>query len=869
MKEVLVEVLNEKIVSMPSLRSTMKRWQYLGIGLSFLLVGAALVSLHHILAEVHLRDVLARFHGISWSSLVLSSFCVGGSYFALTGYDVLALRYLGRPLPYATTAPASFISYTFSHNIGLSLITGGSIRYRMYSPAGFSAVEIATLTGLCALTFGLGVSLMLGLALMIEPESLALMDGLPVIFNRVLGLLILLGVGGYTAMTGRSKQTWQLRNWTVALPSFQMTFGQLALGAADISLAASALYFVLPPDAAMSFPGFIGIYVAAMTIGVLSHAPGGLGVFEAVMLLAFSHVEPGALFGSLLVYRCLYYLLPFGLAACILVWHERQWGSAVLTPTLQILQRGGHAAAPLVLGGIVFAGGVILLFSSATPILEVRLMTLRHYVPLPFIEASHLLSSVVGLWLMILSRGLFRRMESAFHVAQWVLCGGILFSLLKGFDYEEACLLGLVWVLLVSSHGAFYRKTSLWDQSFTMGWLGTMGVFVVASIWLGIFSYKHVKYSHDLWWEFAYRSDVSRTLRGLVAVMVLGLGFLVFQVVRRVPPQESLTPDNMASIRSLVGRALHTDANLALLGDKRFLLSQEESAFVMYQIVGRSWVVMGDPVGEKEAWEPLLWRFRELCDQYDGWPVFYQIGSENLPQYLDMGLTLLKIGEEARVDLSHFSLEGSRRKALRHAVGRTAKEHAVFELVPANQVHVIMEELAQVSDEWLAERQTGEKGFSVGRFSSDYLEQFDAAVVRWNGKIVAFANIWLAPEGHELSVDLMRHRHEISYGTMDFLFINLMFWGKGQGYLWFNLGMAPLSGLESHPLSSVWNRIGTLIFRHGEHFYNFEGLRAFKEKYDPVWTSKYLVVPGGIALPQILFDVAALVSGGTKKIFHQ
>ena len=142
-------------------------------------------------------------------------------------------------------------------------------------------------------------------------------------------------------------------------------------------------------------------------------------------------------------------------------------------------------------------------------------------------------------------------------------------------------------------------------------------------------------------------------------------------------------------------------------------------------------------------------------------------------------------------------------------------------------------------------------------------------MVRWNGKIVAFANIWLAPEGHELSVDLMRHRHEIPYGTMDFLFINLMFWGKGQGYLWFNLGMAPLSGLESHPLSSVWNRIGTLIVRHGEHFYNFEGLRAFKEKYDPVWTSKYLVVPGGIALPQILFDVAALVSGGTKKIFHQ
>ncbi|MGB5054197.1 MAG: bifunctional lysylphosphatidylglycerol flippase/synthetase MprF, partial [Nitrospirales bacterium] len=497
-----------------------------------------------------------------------------------------------------------------------------------------------------------------------------------------------------------------------------------------------------------------------------------------------------------------------------------------------------------------------------------RLNMLRPYLPLPFIEVSHLLSSVVGLWLMFLARGVFRRMETAFHMAQWMLCGGILFSLVKGFDYEEAGILGVILVVLRASQGAFYRKGSLTWQ-FSAAWLGTIVIGVAGSMWLGMFAFKHVNYSHDLWGEFAYGSDVSRTLRSTMAVTILLIGFLVLECIRRVHPKESAKPTNIFTVRTIVGRSLRTEANLALLGDKRFLMSGEEDAFVMYQIHGRSWVSMGDPVGPERSWEPLLWQYRSLCDQYDGWPVFYQVGATHLPLYLDMGLALLKLGEEARVDLREFSLEGRNRKELRYAYRRSAKEGALFEVVPANQVNGIMEELRQVSDEWLKEKNTAEKGFSVGQFSEVYLSQFDCAVIRWEGRIVGFANIWMAPEGQEISVDLMRHRTSIPHGSMDFLFTHLMLWGKEQGYRWFNLGMAPLSGLQNHPLSSVWNQIGTFIFRHGEHFYNFEGLRTYKEKFDPVWTPKYLAAPGGLALPRMLFDVAALVSGGTKEIFHK
>ena len=437
------------------------KWRYIGVAISLVLFGAALLALHHILAEVHLADVLARFRETPLTSVLLAQACAAGSYLALTGYDVLALRHLGKPMPYGRAALASFTSYTFSHNIGLSLVTGGSIRYRIYSAVGLSATEIATLTGLCAATFGLGVSLLLGLALSLEPAVLSAADALPAAVNRALGGIMLLLVIGYTVWTAFRRGPIRLKNWSLPAPGLPMTLGQFALGAIDIGFAAGTLYLVLPPGVDISFPAFAGIYVAAMTIGVLSHAPGGLGVFEAVMLLALPGADQGALFGALLVYRCLYYLLPLAVAALLLASHEYHLRREGLAPALRTARRLSHAVAPPVIGAAVLTGGAILLFSAATPALADRVAMLRHFLPLPFIEASHLLSSIVGFWLLFLARGLFRRLDGAFHLTVVVLCGGILFSLLKGLDYEEALILGGVLALLIVSRSAFYRKASM------------------------------------------------------------------------------------------------------------------------------------------------------------------------------------------------------------------------------------------------------------------------------------------------------------------------------------------------------------------------------------------------------------------------
>ena len=177
-----------------------------------------------------------------------------------------------------------------------------------------------------------------------------------------------------------------------------------------------------------------------------------------------------------------------------------------------------------------------------------------------------------------------------------------------------------------------------------------------------------------------------------------------------------------------------------------------------------------------------------------------------------------------------------------------------------------MDELAKISDDWLHAKGHKEKGFSVGRFDPAYLKHFDMAVVRANGRTIAFANIWKTANKLELSVDLMRHAEDMPYGTMDFLFIHLMQWGQQQGYRWFNLGMAPLSGLEARRLSPLWSKLGALLYQHGNALYGFEGLRAYKEKFLPEWEARFVAGPQGISFARTLIDLQALIgSGGASK----
>jgi len=267
--------------------------------------------------------------------------------------------------------------------------------------------------------------------------------------------------------------------------------------------------------------------------------------------------------------------------------------------------------------------------------------------------------------------------------------------------------------------------------------------------------------------------------------------------------------------------------------------------------------------------EPLAWTFMENCDGMAVSPVFYQVTPGMLPLYIDLGLSLSKLGEEARVILENFSLEGPARADLRQAHRRAIRDGAQFEVVKSENVSAILPELRAVSDAWLAEKHAAEKRFSLGYFDERYLANFDCAVVRRDGVIIAFANIWRAGAHKELSVDLMRYSDRAPKGVIDYMLVESMLWGRSQGYAWFNLGMAPLSGLEEHALAPAWHKVGRMVQRYGEMFYPFEGLRKYKEKFLPVWRPRYLAAPGGLSMAAALLDVTALISGGVAKVLRK
>ena len=197
------------------------------------------------------------------------------------------------------------------------------------------------------------------------------------------------------------------------------------------------------------------------------------------------------------------------------------------------------------------------------------------------------------------------------------------------------------------------------------------------------------------------------------------------------------------------------------------------------------------------------------------------------------------------------------------------KQGVTFHCLPPAEVPPLLPELKKISDAWLADKNTREKRFSLGFFDAYYLSRFPVALARHGDTILAFANLLPSGGKEELTVDLMRYLPQAPKGVMDFLFVEVMLWGQLEGYRFFDLGMAPLSGLETSRLAPAWSNIGHFIFQHGENFYNFQGLRDYKEKFDPIWEPKYLVTPGGFVLPRILANLAALIGGGIGGVLRK
>lgn len=849
----------------PRIRAALARPAVRGL-LTAGVLAAAAWALDRALAEHSYRELAAQVRAVPTVRLALAAVLAALVYLTMTGYDALALRYVGRRLPFRRTAFVSFTSYALSGTIGVALLTGGSIRLGLYSAAGLEPAEIAGVIAFGAATLWLGLLALAGVVFVAWPVSLPAVLGLPVGTTLLPGIAALAVVAAYLAWSVRGRPL-RVGAWTLRPVGWRLALGQLALSVVDWVLSVGVLAALLGAPAAVPLPRVAATYLAAQAAGLASHVPGGLGVFDSiVVLLLRPALAAPTVLGAVVLYRVLYHLVPALLALLLLAGDQVVARRHHVARAARFAGRWLGSVVPQLLATATFAVGLLLLVSGAIPGLAGRMAWLAGVLPLGLVEVSHFVASVAGTALVVVALGLQRRLSGAWALACGLLAVAAGASLLKGADWEEAVVALALLAVLYPSRRHFHRRSSLLDEPFTPGWLLSIGLAVALATWVGFFALRHVEYQQDLWWRFEFDQHAPRFLRATVGSVVTLLLFLLYRLTRPVRPRlRRPSAAELGTAEAIVQGSPAAEANLALLGDKALLFNEARTAFIMYGVHGRSWVALGDPVGPREAWLDLAWRFWELADQHGGRPVFYRVGPAALPLYLDLGLSCLKLGEEATVPLDAFSLEGADRRGLRYIHNRLRRQGATFELVPAGAAAPLLDELRAVSDQWLARKRQREKGFSLGTFDPAYVQRFPVGVVRHGGRIVAFATVWPSAGNTEVTVDLMRYVDDAPRGVMEFLFVELMLWGQRQGYHQFSLGMVPLAGLSARRLAPGWQRLASLVFRHGEAFYNFQGLREYKSRFDPQWTARYLAVPRGLSLPLVLADVTALIAGGLTR----
>src|SRR5471032_2240097 len=294
-------------------------WNRIGVLLSVSIIALALVVLIRMLRDIDVNEVFKALKATSWIRIAASALFVAAGYFTLTFYDLFALRTIGRKkIPYRIAALSGFTSYSIGHNIGATVFTGGAVRYRIYSAYGLDAIEVAKICFIAGLTFWLGNITVLGFGFFYHPQAASDIDQLPLWLNRTLGIAALTILTGYITWVWRTPRVIGRQNWQVRLPNGPSTLLQIVIGIVDLSCCALAMYMLVPNDPHMQFIDVAVIFITATLLGFASHSPGGLGVFDAAMLVALWEFDAEELLAGLLLFRLLYYLVPFMLALAVL-----------------------------------------------------------------------------------------------------------------------------------------------------------------------------------------------------------------------------------------------------------------------------------------------------------------------------------------------------------------------------------------------------------------------------------------------------------------------------------------------------------------------------------------------------------------------
>jgi phosphatidylglycerol lysyltransferase len=791
-----------------------------------------------------------RLLGATDPRLVLALLSVTAVSLAVAGcYDVAALGPRSLPPSAASRWGVGVVSFAWSNFLAVGPLAGPALRLWLYRPMQVDSVRARR--GLAAIM----ASFACGLGVWCAAVSLPLPEAVDGPATRV---ALAFAIGAAVATVWHSGLIPGSRP---AEPERRLSpFVLVGIALADWLLAWAVFHMAVDGTHGDVAAGLsLKVFFLGQLVGLASFVPGGLGsadLFWGIRLsgLAGGHDRVAA---ALLLYRLVYYVIPFVVATLVLAGH---------------LVRAGRRTAVFVrsaLATYAFVCGALLLASAASPALHERLRFLEGTVPVALVEISHGVSVTMGFLLLIVARGLARGYSGSRRIALALFSAGAIATFVKGLDYEEAMFLVVAAALLAVFRQAFERPGRLQPSN---EYLVSTGVFaVLLFVAVGVGSFAGFPTIENVFVRFETLAQSERLARGLLLLVAVATASALW-LGRRSRAQDDL-PDNEG-----IGRAIeesrrygrNSNAMLVATGDKAvFRADPDAPEFIAYRTAGKFLVAYADPVcrpgGERELLEAFL-RHAADCDRE---VLLYQLTPALLPVAHDFGFSLFKLGEEATVDLTRFDLKGNKAKSWRHAINAVERQGATFAIVEGAALASRLPELRRVSDTWLADRGVTEKGFSIGRFDETYLRRFPCALVLdASGAVAAFANVLDGPRGEDLTVDLMRHvdaesEHGVS-GSMDYLFLMLMLYGKQRGFTRFNLGMAPLAAVGELRWARPIERLAHRFLRFGEAWYNYQGLRRFKEKFDPDWEPRYMAYQRPWDWPVAIAATTLLISGGWR-----
>ncbi|MDR3049679.1 MAG: phosphatidylglycerol lysyltransferase domain-containing protein [Elusimicrobiota bacterium] len=846
-----------------------KIWKIILIFAGLAIFLAALYLLSNQLKTINPQDIKNSLQSISAHKIALAMALALLYYLLLGGYDIIAFKHINNQAPIKPKEIffTCFLSNAIGNNTGYSMLFGGSLRYRLYSIYKLSMIDVTKVLFFSSATIWLGLFAAGGFIFVIDPVSLAGVTKYN-ITTRSIGFVFLAILCAYTLLSALNLKPITICKKSISFPNIKIAAMQILLATADWITASLAL-FALMPFGEIPYFVLLKVFLVAQLLGIISQVPGGMGVFETAiaMLLPNAAANPSVI-GGLLAYRVIFYFFPLSIALLTLGFYEIARLIKKVDEKTRMLGKALSSVIVQILAISTFLAGMIAVFSASTPFDIVQLKKILSLIPVWLLNLSNFVLSITAAGLFFISRALQLRAKKARKWGLIFTFSAIVLSLVLGEHPILLIYFILLFAALFASKKYFYRERRMLNIPFDILWVCAIGGIFAAAVWIGFFVNKQ----NVLMWIADPKifidilmddGDASRFLRTAISISVLFIIVAIEQIFRKMFYKPA--PFDNSDIENIINHSNYTYSLNALSGDKKFILSDDKDALIMYAAAGNNWFALSDPVGNRAQKRELIWKFKEAADAANMRISLIGIGHKYIDAYRDIGLDILTIAQEAKIVLKNFKAVDYF-KNLSDSLEKQGFSHQIMERGFADYKDIF----AKINNEWEKNSNYISRNFIPGDYNEEIIKNCSFAILKKNGAICGFSIIDAVKNKYEASCKIMRFVN-CPDNIFEYMVYKTVLWAKEKEYTLFDLGLAYSKDDKKEPFLKYFTKMFALSEYRG---HDFKALRDFKERFNPVWNNKYAAIHFDEHIIMFIKNFTTLISPvrekkNTRKFFKR